>query len=140
MKNWPAFSVNWRRIMKNRSQFSENSIRFMENWPAFSMNWRLIMKNRSQFSENSVRFMENWPAFSENAARFMVSQPSKATGAAPRPAVCWRPFGAFWWGRWPVTWGSRPRLYAIAPSGLGEEGRHSPEGAPAYSLGREPQD
>ena len=60
--------------------------------------------------------------------------------AAPRPAVCWRPFGAFWWGRWPVTWGSRPRLYAIAPSGLGEEGRHSPEGAPAYSLGREPQD
>jgi hypothetical protein len=37
-------------------------------------------------------------------------------------------------------WGSGLSLYAIAPSGLGEEGRHSPEGAPAYSLGREPQD
>ena len=80
MKNWPAFSVNWRRIMKNRSQFSKNSVRFMENWPAFSMNWRLITENRSQFSESSVRFMENRPAFSENAARFMVSQPSRAGG------------------------------------------------------------
>ncbi len=55
---------------------------------------------------------------------------------ALRPADCRRPFGAFWWGRWPVTGGSRPRLYAIAPSGLGEEGRHSREGAPFIMITR----